>query len=92
MPPAEVRLSSQARKEYERLARSDRRLFQRVDRAFDRLGTTPEIGKLLHGPLQGHRSLRVGSLRIVYRLETDGRLLVLVLSIAERGRVYRDRG
>ena len=90
MPEVDVRLSTNARKAYEKLARSDRRLFRRVDAALDRLAGDPQSGKALHGPLAGHRSLRVGSLRIVYRFEVD-RLLVLVLSIADRGLVYRKR-
>jgi mRNA interferase RelE/StbE len=89
VPTAEIRLSTVARKAYERLAHTDRRLFRRIDRALDRIAGEPKIGKPLHGPLRGHRSLRVGSLRIVYRFEA-GKLVVLVLSIAERGRVYRD--
>ena len=88
---AEIRLSSHARKSYLRLARSDRRLFQRVDRALERIGEDPHAGKPLAGPLAGHRSFRVGSLRIVYRFE-EQRLVVLVLDIAERGGVYRMPG
>jgi mRNA interferase RelE/StbE len=89
VPTTEIRLSSAARKAYEKLARTDRRLFRRVDRALDRIAGDPRIGKPLQGPFRGHRSLRVGSLRIVYRFEA-GELVVLVLSIAERGRIYRE--
>jgi mRNA-degrading endonuclease RelE of RelBE toxin-antitoxin system len=89
VPTTEIRLSSAARKAYQKLARTDRRLFRRVDRALDRIAGDPGIGKPLQGPLRGHRSLRVGSLRIVYRFEA-GELVVLVLSIAERGRIYRE--
>jgi mRNA-degrading endonuclease RelE of RelBE toxin-antitoxin system len=89
VPKAEVRLSTHARKAYEKLARTDRRLFRRIDRTLDRLTQDPQAGKALHGPLHRHRSLRVGSLRIVYRFEAD-LLLVLVFSIAERGQAYRD--
>ncbi len=84
---ATVRLSRHARKSYEKLSRSDRRLFVRVDRALDRLAREPEAGKPLQGPLQGRRSLRVGSVRIIYRYDGD-QLLVLVLEIAQRQRVY----
>ena len=85
---AAIRLSSHARRSYARLARSDRRLFERVDRALDRLVEAPAAGKPLAGPLAGHRSLRVGPLRIVYRLgERDQ--AVRVLDIARRGRSYR---
>ena len=84
----EVRLSSHARKAYLKLARSDRRLFARVDRALAQIGQDPLSGKPLAGPLEGHRSLRVGSIRIVYRVEEDP-LAILVLDIAQRGGVYR---
>lgn len=83
-----IRLSSHAKKGYLKLARSDRRLFTRVDRALDRLAEEPAAGKPLAGPLEGHRSLRVGSLRIVYRVEVE-RQEVFVLDIAPRGGVYR---
>jgi mRNA-degrading endonuclease RelE of RelBE toxin-antitoxin system len=85
---SEVRLSSNARRSYERLARSDRRLFVRVDRALDRLAREPDAGKPLQGPLAGRRSLRVGSSRIIYRFD-QGMLLVLILEIAPRGSVYK---
>lgn len=84
----QVRLSSHARKSYVRLARSDRRLFVRVDRALDRLAREPDVGKPLQGPLRGRRSLRVGPVRIIYRHERD-ELLVLVFAIAQRQRAYR---
>lgn len=83
-------LSTQAKKAYGRLARSDRKLFQRVESALDRLAENPELGKSLQGPLADRRSHRVGPLRIIYRHEAD-RLLIFVLDIAQRGRVYRDK-
>jgi addiction module RelE/StbE family toxin len=86
---AAVRLSSQARKTLEKLARSDRRLFARVDEALTRLQDQPAAGKPLQGPLAGLRSLRVGDIRIVYRFET-AQVLVVVLDIARRGKAYRD--
>ncbi|MCP3958029.1 MAG: type II toxin-antitoxin system RelE/ParE family toxin [bacterium] len=88
MPRARIELSTVARRAYERLARSDRRLFERVDRALDRLAKEPTSGKMLRGPLAGRRSLRVGSVRVIYRFEAE-RLYVFVLDIAQRGRVYR---
>lgn len=84
-----ARLSSQAKKSYLRLARSDRRLWIRVDRALDRIAAHPEVGKPLAGPLLHHRSHRVGPMRIIYRIESNGDLTVLVLDIAQRGRAYR---
>ncbi len=84
-----LRLSTHARRYYKRLYRADRRLFDRVNRSLDRLVDQPEVGKPLVGPLAGHRSLRVGPLRIIYRTEprSGG---VFVLDIAPRGGAYRD--
>jgi mRNA-degrading endonuclease RelE of RelBE toxin-antitoxin system len=83
-----VRLSTHARRAYERLARTDQRLFRRVDRALDYIAGDPDVGKPLVGPLKGRRSYRVGPVRIVYRW-TASETWVLVLDIAQRGRVYR---
>jgi addiction module RelE/StbE family toxin len=85
---AAVRLSSQASKDFEKLARSDRQLFERVDAALTRLAVEPTAGKPLQGPLAGLRSLRVGDLRIIYRHDPV-QLLVLVLDIARRDQAYR---
>jgi len=87
---AAVRLSSQARKALEKLTRSDRRLFERVDEALTRLEKEPTTGKPLQGPLVGLRSLRIGDIRILYRFEA-AQLLVFVLDIARRDKAYRDR-
>ncbi len=83
-----VRLSTHARKSYLKLARSDRRQFTRVDRVLGQPRTNPDLGKPLTGPLAGHRSMRVGSLRIVYRFD-QANDIVLVLDVAQRGDVYR---
>ena len=80
-----VRLSSHARKSYEKLARSDRRLFVRVDRALDRLVREPDAGKPLQGPLRGRRSFRVGTVRIIYRYEQTA-VLVFALEDVQRQR------
>jgi len=88
MTRARVELSTAARRAYEKLLHADRRLFERVDRALDRLAEEPHAGKALHGRLAGRRSLWVGQLRIIYRFEAD-RVLVFVLDIAHRSRVYR---
>ena len=85
---AAVRLSSQASKDFEKLARSDRQLFERVDAALTRLGGEPTVGKPLQGPLAGLRSLRVGDLRIIYRHDA-AELLIFVLDIARRDKAYR---
>jgi mRNA-degrading endonuclease RelE of RelBE toxin-antitoxin system len=76
-----VRLSRHARTSYERLARNDRALLRRVDRALDRLGEEPAVGKPLAGPLRGHRSHRVGSVRVVYRYEADADVVLILACI-----------
>jgi addiction module RelE/StbE family toxin len=85
---AAVRLSSQASKDFEKLARSDRQIFERVDAALTRLVEEPTAGKPLQGPLAGLRSLRVGDLRIIYRHDA-AQLLIFVLDIARRDKAYR---
>jgi len=85
---ATIRLSGHARRSYEKLARSDRRLFVRVDRTLDRLAGEPDSGKPLQGPLRGRRSFRVGTVRIIYRHERS-ELMVFVLEIAQRQRASR---
>lgn len=84
----EVVLSTGARRALERLWRSDRRLFERVDNALDHLAAEPREGKPLVGPLKGRWSYRVGPVRIVYRISEE-RLRVLVLRIGQRRDVYR---
>lgn len=85
-----VRLSKRAEASYFRLARDDRTLFRRIDKALGRLGSEPDAGKPLAGPLRGHRSHRVGPMRIIYRHEAEADL-VLVLEIAFRAGAYRRR-
>lgn len=84
-----LRLSTHARRYYKRLYRADRRLFDRVDGSLGRLLDQPDLGKPLVGPLEGHRSLRVGQLRIIYRVDSSASE-ILVLDIAPRGGAYRD--
>jgi len=84
-----LRLSTHARRYYKRLYRADRRLFDRLDNSLGRLLDQPKLGKPLVGPLEGHRSLRVGHLRVIYRIDAE-QIEVLVLDIAPRGGIYRD--
>ncbi len=51
-----------------------------------KLGSSPEVfAKPLHASAKGHRSLRVGNFRVVFRLENQ---YVKVLLIEHRSRVY----
>lgn len=83
-----VELSRGAASSLKDLRKGDRKLFDRVARALNRLASEPQLGKALHGQLRGRRSLRVGPLRIIYTYDS-GRLIVFVLDIGERGQIYR---
>lgn len=62
---------------------------RRIKKAIeDKLTTRPEVfGKPLRFSLKGHRSLRVGEYRVVFRI--DG-AIVKVLLIAHRSVVYEE--
>ena len=47
------------------------------------------LGKPLRHSLKGHRRLRVGDYRVVYRIENDA-LTVVVVAIKHRKDVYED--
>jgi mRNA interferase RelE/StbE len=77
-----------ARKELSRLGEEDKR---RVDQAILRLASVPRPAgaKLLVG-LKRLWRLRVGDIRIVYRV-IDNVMLVVVIKIGHRREVYRRR-
>ena len=61
---------------------------RRIRQALRRLAANPNAGKPLQRPLRNRRSYRVGDYRIIYRVERD-KLLVLVLTIGHRREVYK---
>lgn len=83
-----VELSRSAAKDLETVFRADRRLYQRLLRAFAQLGQQPLAGKALHGELKGLRSYRLGSYRILYEVR-HRELLVVVIDLGHRREVYR---
>ena len=83
----QVELSPKARAQLKDLSRNAS-LQRRIVNALEALGGTPLAGKPLKGPLQGVRSYRVGTYRILYEVFQD-RLLVYVVDIRHRGDVYR---
>ncbi len=83
----EVRIKRSALKALGSLEkRTCRRLWARIRALAD--DPRPPGAKALQEPWKGHYRLRVGDYRILYTVEHD-RLLVLVVSVGERGRVYR---
>jgi mRNA interferase RelE/StbE len=65
---------------------------RRLEECIDRLAANPRpVGaKALQGSSKGHLRVRIGDYRIIYRVEDD-RLLVLVVRVGHRKDVYRRR-
>jgi len=80
-----VRVKRSAAKALEAITRADR---QRLIEAIDRLAENPAAGSVLKGELSGLRRVRVGSYRIVYEVQDD-QLVVLVVRIGHRRDIYR---
>lgn len=80
-----VRIKRSAAKALGDIARADR---LRLIAAIDRLAENPAAGSVLKGELAGLRRVRVGSYRIVYEVQAD-ELVVLVVRIGHRRDIYR---
>jgi len=62
---------------------------KRIFKAIDKLEFTPELGKLLEGPLKPLRKLTVGNYRVIYVYE-GSILQVLVIKVGHRKSVYEE--
>ncbi|MBN2700241.1 MAG: type II toxin-antitoxin system RelE family toxin [Methylohalobius sp. ZOD2] len=82
----EIELAASAKKQFDKLPANIR---QRLAKTINQLSTTPRPPGVtkLKGEDQLYR-VRVGDYRIVYRIE-DNRLLVLILKVGHRRAVYR---
>ena len=80
-----IRIKGSAAKELERITKPQR---LRIITAIDRLEANPFLGSALKGELRGLRRLRVGDYRVLYEVQNDA-VVVLVLRIAHRREVYR---
>ena len=80
-----IRIKRSAAKELSRLTKSDR---SRIVAAIDRLAANPMTGTALKGALRGLRRLRVGDFRVLYEVQVDA-LVVLVVRVAQRSNAYR---
>jgi len=83
-------ITRRARRDLEQLPEP---LRDAVDAEILRIGVDPDArGKRLRGRLEGLRSARVGSRRIIYRTEGDeAALRVVILAIPPRRTAYRTR-
>ena len=80
-----VKVKASAAKALKKIAIKDR---ERLIVAIDALSTNPAAGGVLKGEFAGLRRLRVGDYRIVYEVNDD-ELVVLVIRIGHRQGVYR---
>lgn len=80
-----VSIKQSAVKALEKVARDDR---LRIIDAIDQLKTNPAAGGVLKGEFSGLRRIRIGSYRVVYEVQ-DQKLVVLVVRIGYRRDVYR---
>ena len=80
-------LAEPARRFYENAEAS---LQRKLDRCFDVLAQTPRSHpniKPLTGKLKGYYRYRIGDYRVIYRIDDDGRLVIVVL-ITHRSKAY----
>ncbi len=63
---------------------------QRVINAIDALAENPQRGSVLKGELRGLYRLRVGDYRIIYEIQHEA-VVVLVLRVDHRREVYRSQ-
>ena len=80
-----VRIRGSAAKELTRIAKPAR---ARIAEAIDGLAENPFKGTALKGELTGLRRIRVGEFRIVYEIQEED-LVVLVIRVRHRRDVYR---
>ena len=80
-----IRIKESAAGELRDVAKQDR---ARIVAAIDRLAKTPHLGTALKGSFRGLRRLRVGDYRVVYEVQDD-ELIVLVVRVAHRRDAYR---
>lgn len=82
-----IRIKSSAAKELGRVGKQDR---ARIVAAIDGLSDNPFLGTVLKGDLRGLRRIRVGEYRVMYEVQQDV-LVVMVVRVARRKVAYRRR-
>lgn len=74
------------------LSRLDKKSITRIREAIDGLKQTPPIGdiKTMQGYGDDRKRLRIGSWRIIYKLESNGNIkIIYVINIGNRGDIYK---
>jgi mRNA interferase RelE/StbE len=61
---------------------------RRIIAALERVKAKPDSGKRLRGELEGLFSLRIGSMRVVYEVDAEKKVVV-VFAIGPRGDIYK---
>ena len=81
-----VELTSAARRDLKKLSKDGQR---RVGRLIDELSHDPRPHncKPLQGPLKGYFRVRDGNFRVVYHVDDD-RVLVLIVTVGDRRDIY----
>jgi len=83
----EIIFHNRAQKAYDKL---DDKTASRINKAIEGLKVNPFLGKdikKLRGKLEGRYRLRVGALRVVYKVEVD-ESLIIIEAIGGRGDIY----
>lgn len=80
-----ISIKQSAAKALKKIPKPDR---LRLIEAISSLSNTPSAGSILKGELSGLRRIRVGHYRIVYEIEND-QLVILIVRIGHRREVYR---
>ncbi len=82
-----IDFSRQAEKALRSVYQADRKLYNHLLEAFEEIRKEPEVGKPLRFELKGLRSYRIGSYRIIYRVDR-GRLLITIIDLGHRREIY----
>ncbi len=83
----ELRFTPQAEEDLGQVTRADRQLAHRILTKLETLAERPYQGKPLVDPHVGRRSLRVGSYRVIYRIERTTQKII-ILTAKHRRHVY----
>ena len=71
------------------LLKTDKKNRIRLIQAIDKLLSQPHSGTQLKGDLTGLRRIRVGHYRIIYEIQKNN-LVILVVRVGHRKEIYRD--